>query len=171
MDKRQKEIIGMMERAFGIDALRHMEAGDSLTALYNMAAHMHTKVEIINPDRKGQSAADTHYRIKIDRMDVHDGHGGITGFCGWGLTQQGAAENYITSCADAIESSLGIYRGLLDKYKPEDFKGTMGFCLDTSKDKRFDFITTMGEGLPPLGEASTVLQNPVKPLPTIKLRK
>lgn len=171
MDKRQKEIIGMMDRVFGLETVRHLEAGDSITALYNMAAHMNGKVVIHPPEGKGLSDADVNFRLRIGGMDVHDGTGGITGFCGWGLTEQAAAENYILSCADTIQKNLELYQGLLDRHKPEAFKGTMGFCFDTSKDKRFDFITTMGESLPPLTEAATVLQQAVKPLTAIKFRK
>ena len=161
-----------MDRVFGLRTVGLMEEGKSLTALYNLAVYMGSKVDIIEPTQPPEiNSAESKYRLKIDGMDVHDGTGGITGFRGWGLTAEEAAENYFLSCADTLGDNIKMYKGLSDKCSAEFVNQSMGFCLDMDKNRRFDFITGMGTPLPSQAVRATVLQDSVKPLPVIKLKK
>ena len=170
MDGRQKDIIAMMDHTFGLDTLRLVEEGNSLTALYNLAAYVGRKLKVAEPD-PNSILNDPKVCVGIKGMDVHDGTGGIKGFCGWGKTAEDAAENYLATCADAIQRNIDMYKRLEDETRPGRFKETMGFCLDLSQHKRFDFVTPYGEGLPSLAESATVLDKPVKPFPRFTLRK
>ena len=170
MDQSEKDILKMMDRAFGLDSLRLVEAGNSLTALYNLAAYVGRKLEVAEPERR-VIKDDPKFRVRIEGMDVHDGSGGITGFCGWGHTAEDAAENYLALCAHYTQRNIEMYKRLEQECGPGRFKETMGFCLDHSQYKRFDFITPQGQGLASLAERATVLEKPVKPLNRLTLRK
>jgi hypothetical protein len=143
MNAEQRAILSMMDKTFGIDTLQHLEAGQSMIALGKLAAHMGRKVDVVEPDDYT-----TKYRVKIDGMDVHNGIGGITGFRGWGATAEAAAADYFIKCADTLRENYMLHQKLQPHHKPEDLNHTMGFCLDLDKQKRFDFMTMLGEDIP-----------------------